>query len=270
VDRAEPQQLPPQVFIASSEEGLAIAQRISKTVDAAGARPMVWWDHDVFRPGDPTLTRLIDLTKRVAFAIVVLTPDDLVTRRGTRKHAPRDNTIFEAGLFVASLGPEKTFIVHPETLAEALPTDLRGVTTIRYRIGARGQVIVKPAADKISEAIDRLHRGNPVSMTFLVEVPSAGEADAFRVGIAGTFDELDRSQPHWQAIEMQPGEDALWTFGVSGREWQEIEYKYMLGPPWDWSRVETWADGNYRENRAAALRSDQAVRHDRVEAWSRI
>jgi hypothetical protein len=47
--------------------------------------------------------------------------------------SPRDNVVFEAGLFGGTLGMRRTFIVHAE--GAKLPTDLLGLTCVRYRDG---------------------------------------------------------------------------------------------------------------------------------------
>src|SRR4029078_10475109 len=44
--------------------------------------------------------------------------------------APRDNVVFEAGLFGGALGMRREVILH--TRGAKLPTDLLGLTTIRY------------------------------------------------------------------------------------------------------------------------------------------
>src|SRR5690349_551082 len=111
----------PQVFVGSSKEGLELARRISRgLVRTARLAP---WD-DAFLLGDMTLHRLVELAAQVDFANLVLTPDDLVTKRGRQRRSPRDNMIFEAGLFMGRLGPERTLLVHSDALRRALPSDL--------------------------------------------------------------------------------------------------------------------------------------------------
>lgn len=66
------------------------------------------------------------------YAILVLTPDDLVTVRDSATQQPRDNVLFELGLFMGKLGRERTFIVHGQGLDLKLPSDLAGVTAATF------------------------------------------------------------------------------------------------------------------------------------------
>ena len=58
-----------------------------------------------------TLETLVSESKSYQFAILVLTPDDVVVKRGETTMAARDNVLFELGLFMGKLGREHTFIV---------------------------------------------------------------------------------------------------------------------------------------------------------------
>ena len=71
------------------------------------------------------------------FAIIVLTGDDVTKSRGRAMSSPRDNVIFELGLFMGSLSRERTFIVAQKDVDLKLPTDLLGVTTLRFSRGTQ-------------------------------------------------------------------------------------------------------------------------------------
>ena len=53
-----------------------------------------------------------------------------LARCRTGQASPRDNVVFEAGLFGGALGMRRTFILHAR--GAKLPTDLLGLTSIRY------------------------------------------------------------------------------------------------------------------------------------------
>ena len=62
----------------------------------------------VFRPGVSTLDRLVELTGEVDFAAFIFARDDWTTTSGaddaaTGEASPRDNVVFEAGLFGGAL-----------------------------------------------------------------------------------------------------------------------------------------------------------------------
>lgn len=88
------------------------------------------------------------------FAVLVFSPDDKLTARGTHHATPRDNVIFELGLFMGALGRHRTFVVHPregmlvkyagplggikniigrKRLALKIPSDLLGLTLLPYQ-----------------------------------------------------------------------------------------------------------------------------------------
>lgn len=90
------------------------------------------WTHGVFRPGRHALSDLVDRARTVDFAIMVLGADDDVESRSEKAQAPRDNVVFELGLFMGALGPERTYMVLPAGVKLKLPTDLAGITHLPY------------------------------------------------------------------------------------------------------------------------------------------
>ncbi len=115
----------PRIFIGSASESLAIARQLEVRLHTIAE--IVIWDAMMARIGEPCLDVLINMVNTVDFAIFVFSDDDKVTSRGVDFDAPRDNIIFELGLFMSKLGKHRTYIVNSiENLK--MPTDLAGVT----------------------------------------------------------------------------------------------------------------------------------------------
>src|SRR5215813_11054029 len=121
----------PAVFIGSSTEGLDVAREIELQLQA-DALTTIWKD-GVFRPGSATLESLMNALDQFDFAVVILSPDDTVDVRGQSYVSPRDNVLFELGLFMGRLGRSRTFIVHEAEANLKLPSDLAGITASPYR-----------------------------------------------------------------------------------------------------------------------------------------
>jgi nucleoside 2-deoxyribosyltransferase len=121
----------PTVFIGSSGESLPIVRTLFRLLeDSCTVLP---WNADIFTPGAIGLQSLISRVAQVDFAVFVFAGDDLTVSRGVEKSSPRDNVTFELGLFMGQLGHERTLIVYDSDDSPKLPTDLLGVTVLRYR-----------------------------------------------------------------------------------------------------------------------------------------
>src|SRR5215471_11672473 len=100
-----------RVFIGSSTEGLGFARAIRTRLEEVAE--ITVWDEGLFTVGGVLIDELIRVSDRFDFAIVVLTPDDIVVSKDVQSFSPRDNAVFELGLFMGSIGRERTFIVSP-------------------------------------------------------------------------------------------------------------------------------------------------------------
>ena len=111
-----------------------------------------------FNPGTTTLQRLIDLSREVDFAAFVFAQDDWTTDSAPASEAaepgqasPRDNVVFEAGLFGSAIGMSRTFILHAN--GAKLPSDLLGLTSVRYD-PATTAAEMKSINEKLRNAIE--------------------------------------------------------------------------------------------------------------------
>ncbi len=120
----------PLVFIGSSVEALQVAQVIQK--DLQYDAESVIWNQGFFQLNLSTLEGLLTAIDRFDFSIFVFSPDDEITIKGDPPtRIPRDNVIFEFGLFLGRFGRSRTFVVRSTDNMRIL-TDLAGVTVTRY------------------------------------------------------------------------------------------------------------------------------------------
>lgn len=205
----------PRIFLGSSGKQTRLLQALTRGLEEiADVEP---WT-TTFNPGTTTLQRLIDLTHEVDFAAFVFARDDWTTNEPSAsiptesgQASPRDNVVFEAGLFGGTLGMHRTFILHAN--GAKLPTDLLGLTCVRY--GSTSAPELKVVNQKLRKAIEdegRLARIEGLWWQFSLTDRSAREPSAvslLRVS-RGRDGSLDLAGRAWQ-------EDG----GLSARYWSE-------------------------------------------------
>lgn len=144
----------PRIFLGSSGQQEKLLQALIRGLEGvANVRP---WTTS-FNPGTTTLERLVELAHEVDFAAFVFARDDWTTispsatpATGSGQASPRDNVVFEAGLFGGVLGMRRTFILHAS--GSKLPTDLLGLTSIRY--GGTTAAETRVVIEKLRKAIE--------------------------------------------------------------------------------------------------------------------
>lgn len=148
----------PYVFIASSKESSAVANSVREGLVAELGSTIdvrVWSDRDVFRPSNTFIEDLERAAATADFAVIVFGKNDLVRSRWSFSYAPRDNVIFEAGLFIGGIGRKRTIMMRPGRVRLKMPSDLAGVAQLSY--GQRGaNSDVKDACMDIVECIKSL------------------------------------------------------------------------------------------------------------------
>jgi Predicted nucleotide-binding protein containing TIR-like domain len=145
----------PRIFLGSSGKQEKVLQALTRGLEeVAHVEP---WTTS-FNPGTTTLERLLELTREVDFAAFVFAQDDWTTSSppasplpGSGQASPRDNVVFEAGLFGGVLGMRRTFIIHAS--GSKLPSDLLGLTSVRYG-GAPTPAEMRIVNQKLRKAIE--------------------------------------------------------------------------------------------------------------------
>jgi Predicted nucleotide-binding protein containing TIR-like domain len=148
----------PRIFLGSSGKQEKLLQALTRGLeDVAHVEP---WTES-FNPGTTTLERLVELAHEVDFAAFVFAQDDWTTNTppassppGPGQASPRDNVVFEAGLFGGALGMRRTFILHAS--GAKLPSDLLGLTSVRYEGTTPAEIRV--VNQKLRKAIENESR----------------------------------------------------------------------------------------------------------------
>ena len=148
----------PRIFLGSSGQQATLLQALARGL--ADVADVESWTA-TFNPGTTTLGRLVEGTCEVDFAAFIFAQDDWTSAEPATSDAdaaaagqasPRDNVVFEAGLFGGVLGMERTFILHAN--GAKLPTDLLGLTCVRYSGDATRAAEVKTVNQKLRKAIE--------------------------------------------------------------------------------------------------------------------
>jgi hypothetical protein len=189
----------PRIFLGSSGKQAKFLQALTRGLeDIARVEP---WTTS-FNPGTTTLERLLELTREVDFAAFVFAQDDWTTDpKGAGQASPRDNVVFEAGLFGGVLGMRRTFILHAN--GSKLPSDLLGLTCVRY-----GEVATAAEMRAVNQKLRK-----------------AIEAEGHIARIEGEwwqFSLTERTSREPSAVSLlRISRDRHGALELSGRSWQE-------------------------------------------------
>jgi hypothetical protein len=122
-----------KLFIGSSTEELQLAEAATSILEA-DFDVTIWnnsvWDSAVFKINQNFLADLLKASLQFDFGILLGTADDSVKYRGKEVLQPRDNVLFELGLFTGRLGISKCALLIEKDAK--FPSDLQGITLARF------------------------------------------------------------------------------------------------------------------------------------------
>ena len=191
----------PRIFLGSSAKQAKLLQALTRGLeDVADVEP---WTVS-FNPGTTTLERLLELVHEVDFAAFVFARDDWTTHGAPNESgqaSPRDNVVFEAGLFGGVLGMRRTFILHAS--GTKLPSDLLGLTCIRY-----GETMTAAEMRIVNQKLRKA-------------IESEGRVAAIE-GLWWQFSVTERSAREPSAVSLlRISRDRDGALELAGRSWQE-------------------------------------------------
>lgn len=141
-----------KIFIGSSSKELAIAEEVKKILEA-DFDVTIWnekgpWEKSTFRINHNYLADLLEASLKCDFGILIGTSDDVVKFRKKKNMQPRDNILFELGLFIGRLGINNcAFLIEKDI---KIPSDLEGITMPIFKKGDSKSLIT--ATEEIKKA----------------------------------------------------------------------------------------------------------------------
>lgn len=147
----------PVLFLGCAAENNAIAEQIQLNLKHAHIVVKIW-TNQVFGPSGVPIDDLISQVNSSDFAAFLVMPNDTVISRGAQFVGPRDNVVFELGLFMGRLGRERTYIIKQHGSDLKIPSDLEGMTPVTY-LGdpsADPATILAPVCTELRQIIARL------------------------------------------------------------------------------------------------------------------
>jgi CRP/FNR family transcriptional regulator, cyclic AMP receptor protein len=130
-DLIKPRNPVPVLFVGSSVDSLPIAREIQTAFEHDAMIVRLWTD-GVFGASHFPIEDFESQIQEADFAILVLGPNDPVVCRGEKTNTPRDNMIFELGLFLGAYPRERILILKPRGSDLKIPTDLIGLTPLEF------------------------------------------------------------------------------------------------------------------------------------------
>jgi hypothetical protein len=144
-----------KLFIGSSKEGLFYANQVKDIITQECGDWLeceVWNEGGIFTLNKSTLENLVKASRRFDYGVLVATNDDLALIRLKVRTIPRDNVIFEMGLFLGSLGLTRAFLLTQEKCK--LPSDYNGITTVRLPQKKSISINIKLLINQLNETKD--------------------------------------------------------------------------------------------------------------------
>jgi hypothetical protein len=160
----------PRIFIGSSTEGLDVARFIQAELNK-DFECILWNDGEVFGDNDNYLVSLLKAASMFDFGILLATKDDKTEKREKSFDVPRDNVIFEFGIFIGRLGKNRAFVIQEKGIE--LPSDVLGnqISSFEKEGGPAQSASLRLVIDRFITIIKEKYRQQELGL-----LPSTGIA----------------------------------------------------------------------------------------------
>ncbi len=217
------------MFIGSSSEGIPVAEAIHKELDAHSELVVEpWYKKSKFKLSRSYLDSLMGILDDHDLGVFVLSPDDSKTMRHKRMRTPRDNVVFELGLFMGRHGCGRAFMVTQKGVPDSwIPSDLKGIHAVSYDPKPQHRA---QAVSQVCETILEQLAGER-SYTWLTEWRS--RSGVYHEQLILSKRAVANSDAHEvRGVRiLRPGSGKPHRFRVSGRQWGASYWLVYHGEP---------------------------------------
>jgi len=235
-----PSNVRPQAFIGCSREAIDHARAVKAHLEFVSQ--VTPWYTGTFGGNDYTMEALERQLDRNDFAVFVFAADDVALIRGEYVFIPRDNTVFEMGLFWGRLGRRRVYALVPRQVRARsdlikdrtvdkfhLLSDLAGLTMLSYELRDDGNAgaAVDGACGEIAKAI----RANG----FFIR--PAQEAEAYKATIRSKQSILHFFAEYTKRVEADPA-GRYAAFSEAVRNSLLVPADYRVNGAAMWQRLE--------------------------------
>lgn len=155
-----------KIFIGSSSVGLPYAESVKSALEkkikndktTKGKYDVDIWN-TVFDDNKTTIEKLEEIINKYKYSIFIFSPDDKIKMSGSKheKDIPRDNVIFEYGLFMGKSGRPNTFPIVPDNWKDLrILSDINGLFLYQYTDNEKKDSAVGTPVKDIFDNIKKL------------------------------------------------------------------------------------------------------------------
>jgi hypothetical protein len=148
----------PIVFVGSASKSKRAAEAVANNL--YGVAFVRVWDK-AFALSRTTIEDLVKMAPTYDFAIFIIGGEDVRKKDGVKALVPRDNVVFETGLFMGVLGRERVFVIKRDNVKIELPSDWLNLTVAPYSEPPTNTILdweaaLRLATTRIRDAIEQL------------------------------------------------------------------------------------------------------------------
>jgi predicted nucleotide-binding protein len=128
-----------KIFIASSGRALVLAEKLRDELTTDFCQATLWSQEGRLQPGATIIEMLESAAHQYDFAVIILARDDVLTSGAGEVLKARDNCVFEAGLFMSTLGRKRCFLVNSveQSDSESFPSVSKSLQIFKTEWPAR-------------------------------------------------------------------------------------------------------------------------------------